>query len=507
MNTTQTRPPARQAYFNTIEIVLALVIISVGIIGLLGLMPVSQDANRGALSKSNAADSADQFMRYYSSKLKINWAVASTLPISKPGDVDTSAIWQSVDNGKMLTDMKGVILSYNDTDNDRTFDYLVDATTDSRDDSGLFRIQTKTDTNVVDFDAVMRVWRTPATYKTYDASTGVWYVKPVPPDNGATINVEVSYPTTVPYARREKQVFMMDVFRPVAVSASQPTGAFTIPVDGTLRITYHGSNAGWRSYQSFWMVYPDEDASTPTGHKEEKIFNSATTSDQNATFDREYSAGSSFNCFISTSLSVNGKASPFRHYAWADADTDSFYFDSTSTNNGYRHYSSGKPYCIAVEQVSGHKWFFGFEDIPGDSGPDWDYEDCMVTIELIETGSDSLFGSVVGTTVTTSSPIKLSNASGWDCVIVKATDGKSMSTDMGGEAFYAYTGRVTCAWFRPKGAGSQSLTVGGETQTFENTDLVAVSDLSESMTVTISKSGSDWYMTINAPNCTYTTIK
>lgn len=499
MFATSNRSATQRYAFNLAEILMALIVLAVGTISVVGLLGGSQKSSGTAIGRSGSADAADQFMRYFASKMKLNWSLANRVPISQPGaDAETGVVWNSTDSYDILTAMEGITLSYNDQGTANAFD--------EEDDTGVFKIVQRTDTAGDDFTAILRVWRTPTTYKSFNAATDTWFVKPMPPDNAATLNVEVSYPAALPYEKREKAIYQIDVFRPVATSATVAEGAFQIPTDGTLRVTYHGSNAGWRNYQSFWLVMPDLDPTTPTGHREVQVFASATTSDQNSVFEEQFSGGSAFNAFISTSLSVGGKPSPFRHYAWADED-DPYYEDSTTSNNGYKYYNGGQVYCNAIEQVPGQQWFFGFEDIPGASNPDWDYEDCMVTIELISSGGGPSVGSVVGDTVATSTPIKLSNAAGWDCVIVRASDNKAISTDGNGSSWVGYSGRAVCVWFRPKGTGSQSLLVDGQTTEFDNKDLVAISDLSNSMTVDIYESGGDWYMEVTAVNSVYSIIK
>lgn len=495
----QKRPVVERYTFNLAEILMALVVLAVGTISIIGLLGGSQKSSGTAVSKSGSADAADQFMRFFASKMKLDWTLANRLPISQPGAFDESeeCNWSATDSYAILTDMEGVTLHYDDQGVAGAFD--------PDDDSGLFKIAQRTDTAGEDFTAILRVWRTPTTYKSFDAPTNTWFVKPMPPDNAATLNVEVSYPAALPYDKRQKQVYQIDVFRPIATSATVETGAFQIPSDGKLKITYHGSNAGWKNVQSFWLVLPEDDASTKTGKKEVMVFESAKTGDQDTTFEQEFTGGSSFNCFIQTNKTVVGNPGPFRHYAWADEDAD-YYTDSSSDNDGYKYYKGGQLYCNAVEQVPGKQWFFGFEDQPGDNGPDWDFEDCMVTIELISSSTPSV-GSVVGNTVKTTTPIKLSNSDGWDCVIVKASDNKLMSTDGNGSSWGAYSGRAVCVWFRPKGEGTQSCLVEGETTTFDNSSLIAISDLSSSMNVDIYESDGDWYLEFEADNSVYTVIK
>ncbi len=297
--------------FNMVEIILAMVIILVGVLSMMALFPVGGEATQSAIGRNNAGDAGDQFLRYFSSKVKTRWAITNVLPMSKPGPDEGDVNWQSIDASGVLSGthsgVEGIQFFYNDIDNDSKFDYKYESPTDlSRDETGLFMIVQRTAENVEDFAGVIRVWKTAATYSSYDTQSGTFAAfKPVPPDAGISLNIEVSWPAQLPYDKREKATYSTNVFRPSEYAMEEVLGAFQIKETGKLKVTYHGSDAGWKS--SFNMLEPIE----------QELFPSNKTTDQTTTFETEYRPGTSFNFFIETTAGCCGYGS-YDHYAWSD---------------------------------------------------------------------------------------------------------------------------------------------------------------------------------------------
>lgn len=305
----------QRAHFNLIEVILAMGIILVGVVSVLALFPASQRTTSSAIGRNSAGDSADQFLRYFSSKVKARWALVNALPMSKPGpDAEIDAVWESVDGNNIFSGVKGVVFMYNDVANasGTRFDY----DGDQRDDSGLFRVVQRTSENADDFSGVLRVWKNSATYSSYDTAGSSWNAnKPVPPDQGVVLNVEVSWPAELPYVRREKATYSTNVFRPSEHEMEEVAGAFEIKQSGKLKITYHGSDAGWKS--EFWVMHRQDDNDDWT---EEQIFKSNQKTDQVTVVDKEFPPGTKFNFFTKTH--GKGKWGTYDHYAWAPPEPD-----------------------------------------------------------------------------------------------------------------------------------------------------------------------------------------
>ena len=77
------KSPTRNS-FSMIEVLLALVVIAVGIVGIMSLLPVGLDANRRAIADSNAADAAEQFLHFASAEAAADWQFLQAFPSEKP---------------------------------------------------------------------------------------------------------------------------------------------------------------------------------------------------------------------------------------------------------------------------------------------------------------------------------------------------------------------------------------------------------------------------------------
>ena len=79
-----------------IEIVLALVILSITQIGVMGLLSVGIDQNNKSISKSCVSDAAEQFLYFNACKIKQNWNWKDAFPLDNKytGD-DTQLTWSS----------------------------------------------------------------------------------------------------------------------------------------------------------------------------------------------------------------------------------------------------------------------------------------------------------------------------------------------------------------------------------------------------------------------------
>lgn len=253
-----------QYAYNLPEIMLSLVVIVVGVLGVMTLFPISQDANKKSIGQTSSADAGDQFVRVIASKMKINWEMSTALPMSKPEADESGLSFSASDAGGTLHEIEGVVMSYNDVDGDGKFDY--DTAGGDVDGSGFFKVVQKTATNVDDYAAIVRVWRTAATYRYYDAAAGEWAVKAVPSSSGIKLNVELSYPAELPYAARQKRHFTLNVFRPLEnpatgyIFAGNLTAVnINLPPSSTLNgtININPNNSGSAGNPEFTMTLPD----------------------------------------------------------------------------------------------------------------------------------------------------------------------------------------------------------------------------------------------------------
>ena len=201
--------------FNLIEITLSIAIIAFGMSSILVLFPVGMQTTTETVADSVVPDTADYVMSYLQAMIDVGWhnedgsmrtenAVLKALDDKKPdtgetnpGSLELEAV-QDIDSNSSKTlnlfkakGMKGVYLyeqSYYPTNSE-----------DFEDEE-----------KVVDFSAVVMVWKEPASYIYHEAA------KQQCEDNGAvTLCVEISYPAAKPYDAREKQFYRLELYNQV----------------------------------------------------------------------------------------------------------------------------------------------------------------------------------------------------------------------------------------------------------------------------------------------------
>ena len=190
--------------FNMVEIVLALVVIIIGIIGVMSLFPVGMETSQRSVSKTSAAEAADQFLHFFAAKVNENWLVTNAFPDAKPVADDSSVAWsaQSVINDAKLQIQFATVNAAAET-----FDPAVNST-------GLFRLQQISVGNVTDFDGVLRAWK-----KVEDFGGGA-----VNSARTVELFVEVSWPAQMGYVSRQKSTHHLVMFKP-GVAVTGPGGS------------------------------------------------------------------------------------------------------------------------------------------------------------------------------------------------------------------------------------------------------------------------------------------
>jgi len=187
----------RRHPFNMIEVVLGLGLIAFGLVSTLGLFPVGLNASRDSIAESYAADSADQFLHFLATRLKDpgagndfpNWdTYGKTLPTTKPSATDptTWSNWFS----------------------DATTTFLYAGASKE-----FYKVEQRAaGATHADFSAIYRVWRESVTYSAYIG--GVWQEITASDDAALGINIEVSWPSNIPYASRQKSLYHIEVYKP-----------------------------------------------------------------------------------------------------------------------------------------------------------------------------------------------------------------------------------------------------------------------------------------------------
>lgn len=183
----------KRAYFNLIEIVLAMGILTIGLMGTLGLFSVGLNANRESIGRNYSADAGDEILHQLAASLKNDWALESNFS-EKPPNISSGA--DAISTWTAIPASAGNL--YEKTYSGDTV-YRVQQTSNSA-------------SAVVDFDAMVRVWKAPSMAWEYDPDAGSWdEVEDTAYERRMLLHVEMSWPSSVPFHARQKAYFTMEV--------------------------------------------------------------------------------------------------------------------------------------------------------------------------------------------------------------------------------------------------------------------------------------------------------
>ena len=207
----------RKSHFNLIEIVLTVAVIAFGVVVILGMLPKGLRAARNAGVESFATDVIDQMCNYlaYSNSAREELEEITTFP-----------------NLNAYDNLMYIKLLSGDSDGFKKVNvYGLAASTTKK---GLYAIVRGETVNtgseneaVVDFSGLLYVWRSPANYscveanhkgddankKMHDCGKEDCTFKRDTKESTRTvqINMELSYPLSLPYAERTKRYYSFEV--------------------------------------------------------------------------------------------------------------------------------------------------------------------------------------------------------------------------------------------------------------------------------------------------------
>jgi len=156
--------------FNMVEIVIAMVIILVALVGVLGLLPSSIEANADAVNRSAAADAADQFLHYMAARIEKDWADTAALPDTKPTAESSTMLFSTA--GFMKS--SALEVSFESPSETAEFDPAVH-------NSGIFRVKQKSTASISDFEGEVRAWKSTNEYGKDFVTPGTTVVRGTPP--------------------------------------------------------------------------------------------------------------------------------------------------------------------------------------------------------------------------------------------------------------------------------------------------------------------------------------
>ncbi len=192
-------------FFNLVEIVLAIAVLTVGIAAVMSLVPVGLNSYRDAMADNDGAQNAETMLREmenYFTKDKASFANllnTAIIPVKKGGKPNNNVV-----NGDMLTEVTGW------TAKGSNGLYEVSGSV-----PGLYGFASP-NLAKADFIAHALVWRDDIYVLEWKA--GAWAVKqdassqPLKSTDVVRLNVELSWPVAKPYERREKRLFTLEIY-------------------------------------------------------------------------------------------------------------------------------------------------------------------------------------------------------------------------------------------------------------------------------------------------------
>ncbi len=150
MKTRHLSVAAKVRPFNLVEIVIALVIVMVALIGIMGMIPHGIEANRDAIQRSSAADAGDQFLHYMASRIEKDWVENEALPETKAADKTSDLVFSDLS----LIDSSNLKIYFEAINESDSWDY-------EKSNKGIFKvIQSTKSAGATDFVGEIRVWQT-----------------------------------------------------------------------------------------------------------------------------------------------------------------------------------------------------------------------------------------------------------------------------------------------------------------------------------------------------------
>ena len=195
--------------FNLVEITIALMILGIGLIAILGVFPIAANNTREATGSNYSAAAGEEILNYIASRVGDEWAIidesiSSIDPITEDlADVSAAEV-QTLSAGGWGT-------AQIDTGIGDSGIYFKKDTNDNF----TFRIVIETETTggatIRSFDGLARVWKSPTKGFYYDGSTMVVDNVDTNYERSAQLNIELSWPATLPYSARTKTSYVLEV--------------------------------------------------------------------------------------------------------------------------------------------------------------------------------------------------------------------------------------------------------------------------------------------------------
>jgi len=192
----------RKHCFNMVEIVLAIGVIAIGVISIMALFPVGIQAGRDAMATDYSAHAADQLLHWLEYQIRNGtWSDYMTTGGSK--EIPEYASRPDADDFDLSTasghDASGTLYWKTGASPADTVYKIIryhDANSNNQWDAG----------ELTDFEAIAVVWRSQVTVP------GQSGPQTLPYTTAAALNLEISWPAQLPYGRRTKKTYTLELF-------------------------------------------------------------------------------------------------------------------------------------------------------------------------------------------------------------------------------------------------------------------------------------------------------
>lgn len=192
-----------------VELILALGVCAIGLCSIMVLIPVGANATRDAALETYAASAAEQLLHYleYSATFSAqNWNATvgesedALITETKPGDENVEDLEFTIEDLNSTDIWSGPIADnvYQCEENQQVY-LIISHRNDEYIPLGDERFPEK-----IDFRAILAVWKEQISVNS----------TPIPYGTGVRLNVEVSWPAEIPYAKRQRALYCLAVFNP-----------------------------------------------------------------------------------------------------------------------------------------------------------------------------------------------------------------------------------------------------------------------------------------------------
>ena len=189
--------------FTLIELMVVMVVVSVGFVGVATITSVGIDVGSDAIAKSITTDAGEQFLRFNAKKIRKDWSWLDLFPESKIDE----------DDSVMNDDTE---LSWSNTTFLESETLKVKFVTDQVNTPFDPEAQKQLEEDEKQLRSVFLCEQLAPDYKKFLVSIRAWHKKTMDPDDGsgeATLFVETSYPANTPYELRYKEVFNLPFYK------------------------------------------------------------------------------------------------------------------------------------------------------------------------------------------------------------------------------------------------------------------------------------------------------